>query len=140
MPDRTHAEPLHKAGFFSHATACLAMLLEYFRVRLELAGVEGREAAVHGAVLLGLAIGGLVAVVFGYFFFCLGLVFLIALAFGGDNAWIWVLLAMALLHFGGAAGLGFWAKAKLKMPVFPVTLDELRKDQEWLMSMTEKKR
>jgi uncharacterized membrane protein YqjE len=140
MPDRIHAEPSHKPGFFSHAAACLATLLEYFRVRLELAGMESREAAVHGAILLGLAAGGLVALVFGYFFFCLGLVFLIALAFDGGNAWIWVLLGMALVHFGGAVGLGFWAKAKLKEPMFSVTLDELRKDQEWLMSIAGKKR
>jgi uncharacterized membrane protein YqjE len=123
---------------FSHASAWLAALLGYLRARLELAGLESREAAIHGAVLLGLVVGALVLLVFGYFFFCFALVFLVAELFDDDKAWIWVTIGMALLHFGGAVALGLWAKAKLKKPIFPATLDELRKDQQWLTSKTGK--
>jgi len=138
MFERRFGDRPPNSGLFSHASVWLAALLAYLRARVELAGLEGREAAIHGAVLLGLAVAALVVLVFGYFFFCFALVFLIAWAFDDSHAWIWVTFAMALIHFGAAIGLGFWAKAKLKKPIFPATLDELRKDQEWLTSMTGK--
>jgi uncharacterized membrane protein YqjE len=127
-------------SFFENATAWLGTLLAHLRVRLKLAGIEGKEAAVHYGVLLGLAVAGLLFGVFGYFFLCLALVFLIAWASGGGNAWIWVLLGMSVLHLGGAAGVFFWIKGRLGAPMFSATLDELRKDQEWLTSTTEKRR
>ena len=120
------------AGFFRHFSALLSAKLAYLRARLQLAGIEGKEAAVHWAVILGLAAGGLAVLVFGYLFLIIGLVFLIALALGGGNAWIWVLLGAALLHLAGAALLILMAKSKLATPLFPLTLDELKKDQEWL--------
>ena len=127
-------------GFFENATAWLGTLLAHLRVRLELAGLEGKEAAVHYGVLLGLAVAGLVFVVFGYFFFCLAIVFLIAWGCGGGNAWIWVLLGASALHLGGGAGAFFWIKGRLGAPMFSATLDELRKDQEWLTTTTAKPR
>ena len=138
MSESKYDDTPPKPGMFSYASAWLAAFLAYLRARIELAGLEGREAAIHGAVLLGLAVGALVLLVFGYFFLCFALVFLIAWACGGENAWIWVTFVMALLHFGGAVALGFWAKVKLTRPIFAATLDELRKDQQWLTSMTGK--
>ena len=120
------------AGFLRHCSALLSAKLAYLRARLQLAGIEGKEAAVHSAVILGLAAGGLIVLAFGYLFLVIGLVFLIAVALGGGNAWIWVLLGAALLHIAGAALLIFIAKSKLETPLFPLTLDELKKDQEWL--------
>ena len=38
----------------------------------------------------------------------------------------------AVLHFIGAATLLVIAKAKLTEPMFAATLDEFKKDQEWL--------
>ncbi len=119
-------------GLFSHFTTLLGAKLAYLRARLQLAGIEGKEAAIHYAVILGLAIGAVVIAVFGYLFFVIALVFLIAWACGGENAWIWVTLAFALGHFAGAAVLLFIAKGKLSQQVFEATLAELKKDQEWL--------
>jgi uncharacterized membrane protein YqjE len=120
------------AGIFGHFSALVAAKLGYLRARLKLAGIEGKEAAIQGAIIAGLAVGALVAVIFGYFLLVFGVVFLIALAFDNDNAWIWVLLAAALLHFVGAVVLLLIAKARLGTPFFPLTLDEFQKDQEWL--------
>jgi len=120
------------AGIFGHFSALIAAKLGYLRARLKLAGIEGKEAAIHGGIILGLAIGALVALIFGYFLLILGLVFLIALAFGGGNAWLWVLLSAAALHVVGAVVLLLIAKARLGAPLFPLTLDEFQKDQEWL--------
>ena len=127
--------PAPAPNIFTHALAWLGTLLAHLRARLELAGIEGREAALHYGVIAALAAGGLVLVVFGYFFLCIAAVFLIALAFGG-NAWPWVLLGMGVLHLLLGAALAFIAKTRLSKAMFSATLGELRKDHEWLTSTT----
>lgn len=132
MPASTTEDvPPARAGIFGHFSALLAAKLAYLKARLELAGIEGKEAAIHLGIILGLAIVALVLLIFGYFFLVLFLVFLIGLAFGG-NAWVWVMLGAALLHLIGAALLLLIAKVRLGIPLFPLTLEELKKDQEWL--------
>ena len=132
MPAPTTDDPPRAGGLFAHLSTLVAANLAYLKARLELAGLESREAAIHLAIVLGLAIGGLVLAVFGYFFFVLAIVFLIALAFGGGSAWIYVLLGATLVHFVGAAVLVLIARGQLGVPLFPLTLEELKKDQEWL--------
>ncbi len=131
MPAPTTEEARQAAGLFGHLSALLAAKLAYLKARLELAGIEGKEAAIHLAIILGLAIGAVVVAIFGYFFLVLFAVFLIGLAFGG-NAWVWVLLGAALIHLIGAGLLLLIARWRLGMPLFPLTLEELKKDQEWL--------
>ena len=126
------------AGFFRHSLALVSAFVTYIKARLHLAGVESKEAALHYAILVALAIGALVVIVFGYLFLCLGLIFLIAAAFGGGNAWIWVTFAMALLHFGGAGACLWIAKARFGERMFAVTMDEFKKDQEWLRTQAAK--
>jgi uncharacterized membrane protein YqjE len=123
-------------GFFRHLTALLGAKLAYLRARLHLAGLEGREAAIHYGIIIALAIGALVVAVLGYLFFVIAVVFLIAWACGGGNAWIWVTLGVAVVHFIGTAALLFSAKVKLSRPMFAATLDEFKKDQEWLKNPT----
>ena len=118
-------------GIFSRLTALLGAKLAYIRARLQLAGLEGKEAAVHYGIILGLAIAAMVIAIFGYLFFVIALVFLIAMAFG-ENAWIWVMLGAGFVHFIGTAILLLIAKAKLSQPMFAATLDEFKKDQQWL--------
>ena len=133
MPDHPEdARAAQAAGIFGHLSALLAAKLAYVRARLELAGLEGREAAVHYGVVLGLAVGGLIALIFGYLFAVIALVFLVAHFIGGETAWIWVMLGAAALHFLGAAALLLIAKSRLGVPVFSASLDELKQDQEWL--------
>jgi uncharacterized membrane protein YqjE len=119
-------------GLFAHLAGLLAAKLAYLRARLELAGIEAREASVHYAIILGLAIGALAVLVFGYLFLVIALVFLVAALLGTEHAWIWVLLGAALLHLLGAMILGWIAKVKLSAPMFTASLNELKKDQEWL--------
>ena len=140
MPEPTPDRASSHTSFFEHATAWLATLLAHLRVRMELAGIEGKEAALHYGVLLALAVAALVFTVFGYLFLCLALVFLLAWACGGGHAWILVLLGMSALHLCGGAGVFFWIREKLSSPMFSATLDELRKDQEWLTSTTANRR
>ncbi|MGB8166481.1 MAG: phage holin family protein [Chthoniobacteraceae bacterium] len=119
-------------GLFRHLGALLGAKLEYLRARLQLAGLESREAALHLAVLVGLAFGALVVAIFGYLFLVIALVFLVAWACGNGNAWIWVTFGAAFVHFLGAAVLVVVAKMRLSTPLFAATLDEFKKDQQWL--------
>lgn len=134
MPDPVSEDfrATEAAGIFGHLTALVSAKLAYLRARLELAGLEGREAAVHYGVIFGLAIGGLIAVTFGYFFFVIAVVFLVAHLIGGATAWIWVTLGAAAVHFLGAAVLLIIAKSRLGTPMFSASLHELKHDQEWL--------
>jgi uncharacterized membrane protein YqjE len=134
-PTTEDAPQPEAGGLFAHISALLAAKLAYLKARLELAGIEGKEAAIHLAIVLGLAIGALVVAVFGYLFLVLFVVFLIGLAFGG-NAWIWVLLGAAIVHLIGAGVLLLIAKLRLGIPLFPLSLEELKKDQEWLKTNT----
>ena len=124
-------------GFFPHALKLLSALLAYSQARLELAGIEGKEAAGHFAAILALAIAALIVSFIGYFFFCLAIVFLLAWALGDGHAWIWVTLGVALLHLALAYALCITAKSRLAEPVFTDTFNEFKKDQEWLASKTE---
>jgi uncharacterized membrane protein YqjE len=135
VPD---AEPSRNAGFFAHAIELLAAGWLYFRARFELAGIEGREAGLHWLKALGLLLGGIVVLVFGYFFLWLALIFAIATACGGGAAWIWVTLGAALLHFAGGAVLLLMVRALVSEPLFPATIEEFKKDQAWLDAKTAK--
>jgi len=131
-PSTEDAQRAEATGLFGHLSALLAAKLAYLRARLELAGVEGKEAAIHVAIILGLAIAALIFAVFGYLFLVIAVVFLIAHFFGDGSAWIWILGSVAIAHLAGAGLLLIIARIKLGAPLFPLTLEELKKDQEWL--------
>jgi uncharacterized membrane protein YqjE len=118
-------------------TGYASALAAYLSARLRLAGLEVKEAAVHYAIITALLFAALVVIVFGYFFIWMTLIFAITLAFGGAP-WTGVLvtLGVALLHFGVAVGLAFYAKSKLSAPMFTSTLAEFTKDQQWLATTT----
>ena len=119
-----------QAGFSEHVLDLLSSALGYLQARLELAGIEGREALATYGMGVALLAAAAVLLLFGYVFLWIGIIAVIA-TFSGVF-WGWVVLAVAILHFIGALGLALAARAKWGRPVFPVTLQELRKDQEWL--------
>ncbi len=127
-----------RTNVFDRALELLAAAWSYLRTRLELAQIEGREAAGQYLKALGLLLGGIVVLVFGYFFFCLALVFAVATALGGGAAWIWVTLGAAVVHFAGGALLLVKVRSLAQAPIFPATLDEFKKDQAWLETKTAK--
>jgi uncharacterized membrane protein YqjE len=124
------------AGFFAHFLDLLAAGLAYFQARLALAGIEGREAGVQYLKALALFLGGVVVLVFAYFFLCFAAVFAVAMAFGGGNAWIWVTLGAAALHILVGIILLSVVRSLIVRPVFEATLEELKKDQAWLNTKT----
>ena len=127
------------AGFFAHALELLGAALAYGQARFALASLEGREALGHYLKTIALLAGGLVVLVFGYFFFCLAAVFAIATAFGGGTAWIWVTLSAGGLHALAGTALVFKVRSMVNRPVFAATLEEFQKDQTWLEAKTGKR-
>jgi uncharacterized membrane protein YqjE len=118
------------SGLSRHLLAFLASLSGYFRARLELAGMEGKDAALLLFKVAAFLFIALLFVVFGYAFLWIGLIALIAAL--SQVPWGWWVLIIGLLHLLGAAGC-VWGVGRLwKKPVFAATLEEFRKDQEWL--------
>lgn len=120
------AEP----GLSSHLLAFLASSLGYFRARVELAGIEGKEAAQVYLKVAALLVACLVLFAFGYAFLWIGAIALIAGAL--HIHWGWIVLLAALLHFAGVAASVWGVAALWRKKTFTATLEEFRKDQEWL--------
>lgn len=120
------------AGLFRDFAALVASLLTYIRARLQLAGIESKEALLHFVIIAAWGIGALVVVVFAYVFLCIGCAFAVARLLIGPDRWIWVLLGFGFLHLAAAVACALIAKARLSKPVFAETINELKKDQLWL--------
>jgi uncharacterized membrane protein YqjE len=125
-------------GVVGRARAFLAACAQYTSARVRLASIEGREAAGHGFKLLLIAGAAIVLAAFGWLFVCLAAVFLLAKALGGDSAWVWAALVMAGLHLATVILLALALRSKLRKTLFPMTIGELKKDQEWLDQQTRK--
>jgi len=120
----------HSGGLPEHLRELFAAGLAYLQARLALAGIEAKEALLHFAVIIALFVAALFVVVFGYLFLCIGATVLIARVLNVSPGW--VILVLALVHFGLAVGCTVFAVARLKASVFTGTLTELKKDQQWL--------
>lgn len=114
--------------------------LSYLRARLELAGLEGKEAVTRlGGMLLLAALATTLTVV-GFLLLCVALVFALARWVGSEHAWIWIAAAVGTLQLIGAWALLHWSVGWLRKPMFPATLEEFRKDDAWLRSTAAKPR
>lgn len=128
-----------RSGTFSHLTGFLAGVAQYFTARLTLLGLEAKEAGAHYGIAAAMVAGALFVTVLGYVFLVITAVFGIAAAFDADYAWIVVMGAAALLHLGGAAALVFFAWRRIQTGAFSITLEEFKKDQEWLTKLANKR-
>lgn len=133
------AAPGSNPGLFAHLARLLGGLAGYGKARAALAGIEGKEAAIHYAIVLGLALAGGVVLVFGYLFVVITVAFALAAWIGGEHAWLWVTGGIALLHLLLAAGLVFVAWRRIKKPMLGCTFEELRKDKEWLNQLAKQR-
>jgi uncharacterized membrane protein YqjE len=99
--------------------------------RLRLARVEGKEASAHLIKILLLIAAAVVLAAFGWLFLCLGVASVLAEAFP-NHGWLWASLIVAAAHFALVGVLVAVLKRKAETPLFPLTTEELKKDQEWL--------
>ena len=81
---------------------------------VQLASIEGKEAAMVGVRLLALLIASIVLAIFGYVLILLFIAFLLAIVFG--VSWLWISLGLAVLHFVGLAICAFLAVRSLRSP------------------------
>ncbi|HEV7868356.1 MAG TPA: phage holin family protein [Chthoniobacteraceae bacterium] len=119
---------------WSRAAAWFGSLLAYIQARGHLAALEGKEAAINVGLAVTFGVVALVCVLIGYVLLMFAIAFLIAWISGGGNAWIWATIGIAVLHLGGAGFLVSMARKRAGGSVFAATMDEFRKDQEWLKS------
>lgn len=117
-------------GLSTHLLAFIASAAGYLRARLELAGIEGREAAALYIKVGALLAAALLLLAFGYAFLWIGVMALIA-SFLAVH-WGWIVLGVGVLHLAAVAACAWGVKILWKTGLFSATLEEFRKDQEWL--------
>jgi uncharacterized membrane protein YqjE len=133
-------EPFTGTGLADQLRAAALSGLGYVRARMELAGLEAKQAVTQlGGVLL-LAALALTMTLTGYLLLCVALVFGLASFSHSQHAWIFIALLVGALHLGAAWLVLRWALQWLQEPMFPSTLEEFRKDETWLKSTAAKQR
>ena len=122
--------PAGHAGLLENLLALLSALVEFFEARFALFAQESKGAALHLLVLVGCVILAGVLCMMGYVFIIVAAV--VGLAHLVGTSWPVVALAVAILHFVIALGLLLVARSRITKPVFRTSIDELKKDREWL--------
>lgn len=129
-----------QSGFSRSIRELCGAASSYIRARLELAGVEGKDALAQVGGFLLLGVFALTFLLAGYLLLCLALVFALAQWWHSEGSWIWIAAFLGCLHLLAAwLTLGL-ARGWLGKPMFEATLEEFRKDETWLKSTPEKPR
>lgn len=118
------------AGMSGHLRSLAASVAAYFQARLQLAGLESKEAAAHCLKIILWIAAGFFAAVFGYVFLCSALVLILAHLSG--ISWVWIMLGLGIVHFIFAFACVVIVRRIFPRPMFESTINELKKDQEWL--------
>ena len=127
--------PAGHAGLLENALALLTAAADFFESRLALAAKESKSAALQILIMIGsLLFAGLLCV--------MGYVFLIVSAIAGlahlaGTSWPWIALIVGLVHFIIALVLLLIARSRITKPIFRDTVDELKKDREWLRNLNQ---
>ncbi len=122
--------PAGHAGLLSNLLSFANSFAGFFECRLALFARESKGAVFHIILLVAGLMGALVLLGAGYVFLIVSIVFGIAHAAG--ISWVWIAFFAALLHFLLAGGSAAVALLQMKKPMFSATLNELKRDREWL--------
>src|SRR6266498_378162 len=125
--------PAGRAGLLENLLALLSALADFFESRFALLAQESKVAAVQVLILVGCLIFALLLSALGYVFLITGAV--VGLAHLAGISWPWIALAAAGLHFIIALVLLLIARSRITKPFFRATMDELKKDREWLRTL-----
>jgi len=125
--------PAGHAGLLQNLLALTSALAEFFESRFALLAEESKAAALQVLILVGCLIFALLLCAIGYIFLITGLVAGLAHLVG--ISWPWIAFAAAVLHFIVALVLILIARSRMTKPFFRATLDELKKDREWLKNL-----
>jgi uncharacterized membrane protein YqjE len=127
--------PAGHSGLLDNALALISAVAEFFESRFALAARESKAAAVQLLILVACLIAALALCVMGYVFLIVGAV--VGLAHLVGISWPVIALIAALLHFIIAAILLLVARSRITKPMFRDTVDELKKDREWLRNLNQ---
>ena len=124
-----HAVREEQRGLLEAAKEFGAAGVRHVRARGALLSAEGRVAGRHVAVLAGLGIAAAISLVVAYLFFAITVGFTVAwLCHVASGVWVLVLLGTGVFHAVLGIILGLAAKRRLRVPLFPATRAEFRKD------------
>jgi uncharacterized membrane protein YqjE len=127
--------PAGHSGLIDNALTLISALAGFFESRCALAARESKAAALQVLILIGCIIAAMTLCVMGYVFLIVSAV--VGLAHFLGTSWPIVALIVALLHFIIAAVLLLVARSRITKPMFPATVDELKKDREWLKNLNQ---
>ena len=127
--------PAGHSGLFDNALALISAVVAFFEGRFVLLAQESKSAAVQVLILVGCVIAALALCLMGYVFLIVSAV--VGLAHLLGTSWPVVALVVALLHFIIAGVLLVVARSRITKPMFRDSIDELKKDREWLKTLNQ---
>ena len=127
--------PAGHSGLLDNALGLISAVAGFFESRFVLLAQESKSAAVQLLILVGCVIAALALCVMGYVFLIVSAV--VGLAHLLGTSWPVVALVVALLHFIVAGVLLLVARSRITKPMFRDSIDELKKDREWLKTLSQ---
>jgi uncharacterized membrane protein YqjE len=127
--------PAGHSGLLDNALGLISAVVAFFESRFVLLAQESKSAAVQLLILVGCVIAALALCVMGYVFLIVSAV--VGLAHLLGTSWPVVALVVALLHFIIAGVLLVVARSRITKPMFRDSIDELKKDREWLKTLNQ---
>ena len=127
--------PAGHSGLLENALALISAVAEFFESRFALVAQESKAAALQMLILVGCVMAALALCVMGYVFLIVSAVVGVAHLLG--TSWPVVALVVALVHFIIAGALLLVARSRITKPMFRNSVDELKKDREWLKSLNQ---
>src|ERR1700741_2905383 len=124
---------VRQSGFIGSLVALASALADFFESRAALFATESKAALVQFLVAAVCLVAATLFFAFGYIFLLATAV--VAIAHMAKVSWLWVALAAAGLHFVVALILLLVAGTGIKRPIFRGTIEELKKDREWLRDL-----
>jgi uncharacterized membrane protein YqjE len=100
---------------------------------LALAVQESKSAGVQILILIVCLVVAASLCVMGYVFLIVSAI--VGLAHLAGTSWPWIALIVGLMHFIIALVLLVIARSRITKPMFRDTVDELKKDREWLKNL-----
>ena len=127
--------PAGHSGLLDNALGLISAVVAFFESRFVLLAQESKSAAVQLLILVGCIMAALALCVMGYVFLIVSAV--VGLAHLLGTSWPVVAAVLALLHFIIAGVLLVVARSRITKPMFRDSIDELKKDREWLKTLNQ---
>ena len=127
--------PAGHSGLLDNALALISAIVSFFESRFVLVAKESKSVAVQLLILVGCVIVAFALCLMGYVFLIVSAV--VGLAHLLGTSWPVVALVVALVHFIIAGVLLLVARSWITKPMFRESIDELKKDREWLKTLNQ---